>query len=127
MTKPNCIIRIPAELNVDFFKKWLLFTKPMHNLTNKETDVLAAFLNERYKLSKVITDEDLLDKITLGEDNKRKIREQLKISYAYFQCVMTKFRAAGIIVNNKFSLKLVPKINEGTKAFQLVILFDLND
>jgi hypothetical protein len=58
----------------DFFRVWVEFLKPIHNLTNKEMDVLAAFLKKRYELGKVITDNDVLDNVLMSESTKRQIR-----------------------------------------------------
>lgn len=64
--KANNIIRIPTSLNGKFFKYWFEFLKPFHKLTDREIDVITSFVKQRYELSKVIKDNDILDKVTMS-------------------------------------------------------------
>lgn len=96
----------------DFFRAWVEFLKPVHNLTNREMDVLAVFLKERYELSKVITDSDVLDSVLMSENTKRRIREVCGISSKHFQVIMSKFRKNKVINNNKIYLNLIPSITK---------------
>ena len=63
--RPNNTIRIPCDLN-SLFRYWLKFLTPFHNLTSRELDVATAFLKERYRLSKVILDNDLIDRTLMS-------------------------------------------------------------
>jgi len=94
----------------DFFRVWVEFLKPIHNLTNKEMDVLAAFLKKRYELGKVITDNDVLDNVLMSESTKRQIREQCGTTPKHFQVIMCKFRKKGVIIKNRIYLNLIPTI-----------------
>ena len=71
--KPNNVIVLKSSLNGKFFRMWLEFLRPFHKLTEREMDVLSVFLKERFDLSKVVSDQEILDKLTMGEDTKRKI------------------------------------------------------
>ena len=109
----------------DFFRAWVEFLKPVHNLTNREMDVLAIFLKERYQLSKVITDSDVLDSTLMSEVTKRRIREKCGISPKHFQVIMSKFRKNGVVVNNKIFLNLIPSLtNDGVG---LMVYFSFKD
>lgn len=123
--KPNSALNIDSPLNKNFFRLWLEFLKPFHRLTDRETDVLAAFLKERYFLSKKISDPELLDKITMGEDTKKRVREACNMSSTHFQVIMTKLKKSKVIDNGKISPKLIPKITEEDGVFQLLLLFNL--
>lgn len=128
MKRVNNIIRIPASLQNTFFRYWLKFLAPFHSLTEREMDVAAAFLKQRFELGKVITDDDVLDKIVMSEEIKRTVRESCNITTPHFQVIMGKLRKAKIIVDNRINPKFIPKgINEGDKAFQLLLYFDLNE
>lgn len=74
--KVNNVIRIPCSLDKLFFKHWMTFLLPFHHLTKRQIDVVASFLKTRYELSKVITDENLLDKILMNDDTKKQIRDE---------------------------------------------------
>ena len=56
------IVRIPSTTDT-IFRRWLEFLSPFHHLTGREMDVATALLKERYALSKVISDNDLLERI----------------------------------------------------------------
>ena len=57
------VIRIPCKADGNFFKYWFEFLQPFHNLTEREMEVITAFVRIRHKLSKVITDPEVLDQI----------------------------------------------------------------
>lgn len=120
----NNVIRIPTSQK-KFFRYWYEFLKPFHKLTDREIDVITAFTYERYLLSKVISDEDILDKVVMSEDSKKKIREEYKVTPAYFQVIMGKLRRNGLIVNNKINPRFIPNITEDNGSFKLMLLFDI--
>jgi hypothetical protein len=51
----NCI-RIPVSLDYQFFRTLVEFLAPLHHLTNREQDVLASLLKNRFELSYSISD-----------------------------------------------------------------------
>lgn len=118
------VIRIPTSQK-KFFRFWFEFLKPFHKLTDREIDVITAFTYERYNLGKVISDEDILDKVVMSEDTKKKIREEYKVTPAYFQVIMGKLRRNGLIVNNKINPRFIPNITEDNGLFKLMLLFDI--
>lgn len=120
----NNVIRIPTSQK-KFFRFWFEFLKPFHKLTDREIDVITAFTYERYLLSKVISNEDILDKVVMSEDSKKKIREEYKVTPAYFQVIMGKLRRNGLIVNNKINPRFIPNITEDNGSFKLMLLFDI--
>lgn len=126
MKKPNNIVRVPCSLSGSFFKYWFMFLKPFHDLTDREMDVAASFIKQRHELSKVIKDDDILDKVTMSEDTKKKVREDCKVTLPHFQVIMGKLRKNNIIVNGKLNPKFVPNLDEETGAFQLMLLFDFS-
>lgn len=121
----NNVIRIPASLDKDFFKYWFLFLKPFHNLTDREMDVIACFVKQRFELSKVIKDDVILDKVVMSEDTKQKVREECEVSLPHFQVVMGKLRKAKVIVDGKINPKYIPRLEEDGDSFKLLLLFDL--
>lgn len=122
--KPNSVIVLNSPLNKKFFRMWLEFLKPFHKLTDRETDVLASFLKERYFLGKKINDPELLDKILMSEDTKKRVREDCNMSSTHFQVIMTKLKKSRLIENGKISPKFIPKI-DNENNFQLLLSFNL--
>ena len=65
------VIRIPCKASSNFFRHWFQFLTPFHHLTDREMEVAACLVKHRYELSKVILDNDLLDKVAqvFGNEN----------------------------------------------------------
>lgn len=125
MGQINNVINIPASTEKKFFRYWLEFLKPFHKLTDKETEIMAEFLKQRYELSRVIKDHELLEKVVMSEDTKRTIRTECGISQTYFQVIMTKLKKSKMIENGKINPKFIPRLKEDSDNFQLLISFDL--
>lgn len=125
MKKPNNIVRIPCSLDKSFFRLWFKFLEPFHKLTDREIDVITSFVKQRYGLSKVIKDNEILDKVTMSEDTKKKVREECNITLPHFQVIMGKLRKNKVIVDGKINPRFIPNIDEETDAFQLLLLFEL--
>lgn len=123
--KANNVVRIPCSLEGSFFRYWFLFLKPFHKLTDREIDVITSFVKHRYELSKVIKDDDILDKVVMSEDTKRKVREECNITLPHFQVIMGKLRSSKVIVDGKINPRFIPNIEEENGFFKLLLLFDL--
>ena len=108
-----------------FFRYWYEFLKPFHKLTDREIDVITAFTYKRHQLSKVISDQEILDKVLMSEDTKKKIREECDITLAYFQVIMGKLRRNKVIIDNRINPRFIPNITEENGAFKLMLLFDI--
>lgn len=125
MSKNTNICRIPTSLDTRFFKYWFEFLEPFHKLTGREIDVITSFLKQRYLLSKVIQDEDILDKVVMSEDTKKKIREECNITLSHFQVVMSKLKKNKLIVDGKINKRFIPNVEEDASEFRLILHFDL--
>lgn len=108
--------------NGDFFRLYTAFLQPVHNLTDREMDVLAEYLKERYKLSKKISDEDTVDRILMSDETRKKIREICGIKPRHINVILSAFRKKGVLRNNKFYLNLIPTLSKTGAG--LLILFD---
>ena len=125
MKKPDNIVRIPCSLDKSFFRLWFKFLEPFHKLTDREIDVITSFVKQRYELSKVIKDNEILDKVTMSEDTKKKVREECNITLPHFQVIMGKLRKNKVIIDGKINPRFIPNINEEAGIFQLLLLFEL--
>ena len=122
--KINNIIKIPTSLD-NFFRYWLEFLKPFHNLTNKEMEVAAKILQYRYNLSKVVSDEEVLGTLLLSRENRKKIREDLNITAAHLQVILSTLKSVGFIKENSVNPRFIPRLNN-EKQFNLLMSFDLS-
>lgn len=116
---------LTEKLGDKFFKYWIAFLKPIHHLSEREMDIIACFLKHRYYLSKVISDSKILNTVLMGESTKKKVREEVGITSAHFQVIMSKLKRSKIIVNNEICPKLIPTINDETGTAQLLLLFQI--
>lgn len=125
MKKPDGVIRIPCDSLNSFFRHWFRFLRPLHQLTDREIEVIASFLVQRYKLGKVITDSEILDKVTMGNDTKKKVREECNISLQNFQVVMCNLRKHKVIIDNRINPRYIPSLDENAKTFQFMLHFEI--
>ena len=109
-----------------FFRNWFEFLKPFHHLTDRQMDVIAAITYLRYKLSKKISDEELLDENVLSDASKKKVREACKLKLAHFQVIMGELKKSGVIVNGRINPRYIPRVTD-EKGFQLLLYFNIND
>lgn len=123
--KPNNILAVPVEADtVSFFRWWCVFLRPFIKLTDRETDVIAEFLRQRYELSKVITDPAVLDSMVMNDATKKKVIENCNITQQHFYVVMSNLRKYKVIVDNMINPRLIPNIRKDDNGvFQLMILF----
>lgn len=122
--KPNNVIRIPCTLDT-LFRYWLEFLSPFHNLTSREIDVATAFLRERYKLSKVILDNDLIDRTLMSEESQRKLRQECDLTNQHFQVIKSKLKNKKFFINDKINPRLIPdRVDKEEGYFQLLLVFE---
>lgn len=126
MGKINNVIRIPTSISTSFFRFWFEFLRPFHNLTDREMQVASSLLKRRYELSKVIQDEDILDKVVMSEDTKKAVREECNISLPHFQVIMGKLRKNKVILDGRINPKFIPNLSEEQGSFRLLLNFELS-
>ena len=126
MKQIDSIVRIPTKIDEGFFKYWFMFLRPFHNLTEREMDVITSFVKQRYELSKVIKDNEILDKVTMSEDTKKKVREECDISLPHFQVIMAKLRKNKVIIDGKINPRYIPSVDEENGSFKMMLLFDFS-
>ena len=121
--KPNPKLKMSPD--GDFFKVWVAFLKPIHDLTKKEMEVLAAFLQERYRISKKISDLDIVDNLLLSNETRKTICKKCNIKPKHLNVILCKFRMNGVIRNEKIFLNLIPSIDKD--GARLMINFSFKD
>lgn len=127
LERVNNVIRIPTSLSGKFFRTWVEFLTPLHNLTSREKDVLAALIKNRFELSSAISDEALLDKVLMSEDIKAKVKAECGMSDAFFQVILGKLRKTNVIIDGRINPLLIPKkVGKDAQFFTLLLLFELN-
>lgn len=127
MNKPDSAIPIKCNNLTEFFVNWFKFIEPLHHLTDREIDVIAALCEQRYLLNKVINDEQILDKVLFSDDTKKKILKQLSMTIPYYQVIISKFRKNKLIVDNQLAPQIIPKLKEDKGIYTLMLIFDIKN
>ena len=128
MAKGSSAVNIPCSGMFDFYKKYLLFIKPLNpisKLGDKHIDILATFLVKRHEICKSVKDESLIPKLLFATDVRESIREACKISIPNYYNVMAMFKKMGIIKENDLDKKLLPDLVEN--RFLLQMAFTVNE
>ena len=121
----DSVIMVDTEKDKSFFIEWFRYLEPLHHLTEKEIEVIAAFARHRYELGKAIKDDNILDKYLFSEETKRQIRSELNISTNHFQVIMVKFKKNGVFIDGKINKKLLPNLGEDATSYKLMLYFKL--
>lgn len=88
----------------------------------------AEILRHRYELSKVITDDEILDTYVLtNEDIRNEITEQCGVSMSNYHVAIGKLKKAGFLINGRINPKFIPKIEPGSDRFTFMLLFNFKD
>lgn len=114
-----------------FFRRWMEVTSPYHHLTGKESELAAAFLKERFLLSKSILDEALLDRILMTSEIQEKIRTSIEgdteMSSSHFLVLRGKLRAKGFFDDKwRITPLLIPKISNEDTQFLAITVFNID-
>ena len=126
MIKDGSFTKLPTTID-DFFHYWVLFTRPFHNLRNKEMITFAALLKKRYELSEMIKDDALLDMNLLADIHKKAIAEEIGMSSNGVECMLSKLRKTGIIKDNRINKRFIPNLDLDAKSFNMIVVFDIQN
>ena len=122
--KPNNLFGVTFSSSLEFFKQYCVFIKPFVNLTDREQDVIASFLNQRYELSKEIKNETTLDTLLMTRDVRNRIIQESHITPQHFWVVMSTLRKKGIFDGDRLIPEVIPNIKvDDNGVFKLMIMF----
>lgn len=125
--KPNNALRIPFKTRLEFFKWWCVVLRPFISLTDREADVVASFLNQRWELINTnnIQDPAILDTLMMSSDVLNKVVQECKITKQHFYVVMSSLKKKGVI-NDHIDARLIPNLKDDSR-FMLTIIFEKED
>ena len=113
MIKPNNVFNVDCSSILDFFKWWCVMLRPFIKLTDRETDVIASFLKQRWELSKSISNESILDTVLMSEDTISKVVEECNMTRQYFYVIHSTLKSKGVISKNGIiHKKLIPNTRD---------------
>lgn len=112
----------------NFFKHWLMLTKPLHKLKPQEMNAIAALLYYYFEFKKEIQNDDLAWKLTFDYDTKHKIYKDLDIIEGTFNNTLYALRKKKIIIDNKINKSFIPILDLTTSnTYSLIFKFEIND
>lgn len=120
-------LRVPTKKSGNFFRLWVGFLKPYHDLTDRESEVLACLLKSRYQLSKDISNEEILDQHLFSEQVKKQIYTELNITADNFHVLFSRLKKKKVILEDKLNKRFIPALKEGNKEFKMVVSFDFEN
>lgn len=125
---PNNAFHVPVKSTLEFFKWWCVFLRSFVSLTDREIDVIASLLKQRWELSKSISDPAILDTMMMSSDTIDKVVNECDLTKQHFYVIMSTLRRKKIINNNKIYAKLIPNMRvDDNGVFQLLIMFEGKD
>lgn len=114
------VVGMDTPLNKTFFKHWVDIMSPIHRLSRRDAEITASLLYRRYRLSKDISNEEILDHVLLSTEQRRELREEFGLTHQNFQVIMSKLKAKKIIIAGRINSKFIPNIDDKTKEYKLV-------
>lgn len=124
----DSVLRIPCSNEGDFIKMWLTFLTPLHKMTPSIIALAAEIIKKRVELSRVISDDTILDKFLFTDENIRKeIMSNCNISTSNYHVGITKLKKAGFFIDGKVNPKFVPKIDVDATKYSMMLLFTIPD
>lgn len=121
------VINVPISSELQFFRYWVEFTKPIHKVSQRDMDLLALLLYKRYKLSNTINDSKLIDSILFSTESRKELREELNIPSNYFQVMLKHLRDKKVIIGNSINQKLIPRLQKTESVYKLIMQFSFDE
>lgn len=92
-------------------------------MTDRQISLAAQILRTRYELSKVISDENILNENVMSDATKKKMREAIDVSPAHFQVLMGDLRKRGFIKDGVINPEYIPSVDVKSGQFVQMLWF----
>lgn len=102
-------------------RNYLSLLHKFHKLTDKEVEILVELLLRYYDIIKKypVHDDELIGKLLLDIEIKKRIKTKLNIKDSVFENYMTKFRKQGVLKDRVINKSYIPPL----EPFELKIMF----
>lgn len=124
--RPDGLFKIDADSILDFYKRYYIFLRPIVNLTDREIDVVASFMKQRWQLSRETPglDPSRLDILMMSDEIKNEVIKESHLSKQHFYVVMSTLKKKGIVKNDIIEPKIIPNVSIDNKGvFKLMLVF----
>lgn len=119
-------MKVKCSSMKDFYYNWMHMLRFKHNLTKRQMQLAAEFLNLRHELSDVIKDESVLEDITTSLESKKECRKRLNIKEDLFNVMWRRLKMSGFIVDGKINALYIPNITANNYKLGLIFLIEDN-
>ncbi len=119
-------LRVPAVKEGDFFRLWVEFLRPYHEMTQREAELLTCLLKARHQLSKDIANEEILEQTVFSHLIRDKICDELGLTWRNYNVLICRLKAKRMIIDGKINKRFIPSLKEDAKEFKMVICFDFS-
>ena len=118
----DAALRIPCNSD-NFLKVWFELLRPVHKLTQRESDVAVALIKRWYDLRDTIKDDKQLNILLFSAQTKKEIREELGLAKPHMSTIMVRLRQRMIIVNGRLNYRYIPNFQKGV-PFRLMFILE---
>ena len=102
---------------------WIEFLAPFHKLTSRERDVAARIIAQYFRLRESVPDPEVLRDIMWSKKSRHDMMESLGMTPPHFQLVLSKLKAAGVLVGEDINPRYIPHKTDDPR-FVLQIVYD---
>ena len=120
----DAVIRIPVTEDTLYYN-WMLYTKPIHNLTLTEIAVAASLLKHRNRLEGLVSDPSILDREVLGNTVRNEVIKECNITIKHYRMIMTNLRKHKFIIDGRIDKKFIPDVSKERNTFNAVLKFEI--
>lgn len=101
-----------------FFKLWIEMLQPFLKLRNQEVEMLAKMLYHRYKISCDIVNSANIDQLLFSEENRKKMRLELKYEVYTFNNNLSVLRKKKLVNDKSINPIIIPNVEKGFQDFK---------
>lgn len=105
---PDNVVSISTNRK-DFFKVWLTFLSPFHNMTGRQIDVASMFLYFWYQMTNGEVDSKI-DSRVLNECIRKKVREECDITPSHFLVTISALKKKGFLKDGGINPRYIPSL-----------------
>ena len=107
----------------NFLKVWSELLRPVHKLTQRESDVAVLLVSRWYKLKETVKDDKQLNMLLFSAQTKKEMCEELGMAKSHMSMVLSRLKQRMIIKDGKLNYRYIPVYEEGV-PYRLMFIME---
>jgi hypothetical protein len=107
----------------NFLKVWFELLRPVHKLTQRESDVAVLLVSRWYKLKETVKDDKQLNMLLFSAQTKKEMCEELGMAKSHMSMVLSRLKQRMIIKDGKLNYRYIPVYEEGV-PYRLMFIME---